>query len=464
MWGVYVSVVTKAGLSVTSMFRLLSNMMVTYACLARVVLAAETPSFSGAEGFGAVATGGRGGDVYYVTSLDNDGVGSLRDAIRQGDRTVLFKTSGTINLESKLDIKAANITIAGQTAPGAGICLRGKELNISGENIVVRFLRVRPGDERGEEHDAVTVWGANRVVIDHCSLSWSTDSLNDVVRDSSHVTVQWCILAEPLNESVHRKGAHGYGTGWGSGPKGGNSFHHNLLAHCNSRSPRLGSEQDALVDVRNNVIYNMGNGWAYGGEHARANVVANYYKPGPNTVRPHELFRISSPDTRMYLHDNVISGQLQVTQDNASGLVGDDGIDLAAALVAEPFDVPHVGVDSAENAYELVLTFAGATLPRRDPVDTRVLSEVRGGTGRIISSPREVGGWPALQSKEPPQDSDGDGMPDSWERSHDLDPQNAADGAAYTNEGYTNLEHYLNGLAARTIPLAVKHNPPPPQN
>jgi len=263
---------------------------------------------------------------------------------------------------------------------------------------------------------------------------------------------------------VHGKGAHGYGTGWGSGPDGGNSFHHNLLAHCNSRSPRLGSERHALVDVRNNVIYNMGSGWAYGGEQARVNYVANLYRPGPNTARPREIFRLSGSETRMYLRDNVVVGQPDVTADNLQGLAGDDGVDSAAALVAEPFDVPGINQDSAERAYERVLHFAGATLPRRDAADVRIVSDVRNGTGRIINSPRDVGGWPSLAAGEPPADADGDGLPNSWERQHGLNPQVAADGATIGDDGYSRLEHYLNELAAAAMPSAAERYPHPFSN
>jgi len=289
-------------------------------------------------------------------------------------------------------------------------------------------------------------------MIDHCSLSWSVDSLNDVVGRSSHVTVQWCILSEPLNDSVHKKGAHGYGTGWGSGRDGGNSFHHNLLAHCNSRSPRLGSERSALVDVRNNVIYDMGTGWAYGGEHSHANFVANFFKPGPSTLRPNKIFRVGHADTRMYLDRNVVFGQPQVTQENAVGLAADEGVDLAATLVAEPFETAPVHEDSAVNAYESVLALAGAIRPKRDAVDTRIIGEVRDGTGKVINSPRDVGGWPDLQSQAPPPDRDGDGMPDAWELKYNLDPQNAIDGTVPTIDGTTNLETYLNQLAAPSAP------------
>jgi pectate lyase len=413
------------------------------------------PAFPGAAGFGAEASGGRGGEVVYVTTLADDGPGSLRDAVRQGRRTILFQLSGTIELQSPLVVGVSDVTIAGQSAPGDGVCLRGKGLVIRGNNVIVRFLRLRPGDERGEEHDALTIWGARNVMVDHCSLSWSTDSINDVVRDSSLVTVQWCILSEPLNTSVHVKGAHGYGTGWGSGPEGGNSFHHNLLAHCNSRSPRLGSEHDALVDVRNNVIFNRGSGWAYGGEHARVNYVANYLKPGPNTQRPAELFRFSHQDTRMYLRGNVVEGASHVTADNTLGLSANDGLDPQAAIVSEPFPAPPLPQQSADAAYGFVLQHSGACLPRRDAVDTRIVDDVRHGTGQIINSQRDVGGWPELQSAPPAPDADGDGMPDAWERDRGLNPNDVADGRPIAEDGFSELEHYLNELAA---PVANEHN------
>jgi pectate lyase len=411
-------------------------------------------AFPGAEGAGRVATGGRGGEVYYVTNLDDRGPGSLRDAVSQDNRIILFQVSGTIELKSKLDISASNITVAGQTAPGDGICLRGHPLMIDGDNIIVRFLRIRPGDEAGREHDALTIWGADRVMLDHCSLSWSTDSVNDVVKDATNITVQWCIISEPLNTSVHSKGSHGYGTGWGSGPEGGSSFHHNLLAHCNSRSPRLGSEKPALLDVRSNVIYNMGDGWAYGGEHARVNYVGNYYRPGPSTTRPDKIFRVSNPGTRMFLRDNMIDGHPEVNQDNAVGLIIDNGIDREQLLVNEPFDLPYVATGSAEVSLEEVLQFAGAVMPNRDAVDRRIVDDVRNCTGKIINSQNDVGGWPELKSGEPRGDSDKDGLPDAWETSHGLDPQDAAD-AQFDSGVQTALESYLMELAAGAFPRPV---------
>jgi pectate lyase len=416
-------------------------------CCAGAAPATTLPAFPGAEGFGAVATGGRGGDVYYVTNLDDAGPGSLRDAVSHDNRTVLFKVSGTIHLEKRIDVKASHITIAGQTAPGDGICVRGRDVVISGDDVVVRFLRFRPGDEAQAEHDALTLWDARRAIIDHCSMSWSTDSVNDVVKGSGEVTVQWCMISEPLNRSAHSKGAHGYGTGWG-GQNGGASYHHNLIAHCNSRSPRLGSEADSVMDVRNNVVYNMGGGWAYGGERARFNYVNNYYVPGPNTQRQRELFRPSSGESRGYFAGNAVAGAPDVARDNALGVALDDGMDPADVLVAEPFPVAPVTTHPAEEAMRLVLDRAGAVLPARDAVDARIVADVRNRTGAIIDSQADVGGWPTLKSAEAPVDTDADGMPDAWERANQLDPNDPADGKVPGGDGYTNLEHYLNELAA----------------
>jgi pectate lyase len=411
-------------------------------------------AFPGGEGAGAVATGGRGGEVYYVTNLDDSGPGSFREAVSRDNRIVVFQVSGTINLKSRISISGSNITVAGQTAPGDGICLRGQQLVIDGNNIIVRFLRVRPGDEAGREHDALTIWGADRVMVDHCSLSWSTDSVNDVVRDSTNITVQWCIISEPLNTSVHSKGSHGYGTGWGSGPDGGNTFHHNLLAHCNSRSPRLGSEKSALLDVRCNVIYNMGTGWAYGGEHARVNYVGNYFRPGPSTARPDKIFRVSSPGTRMFLQDNKVDGHPEIDKDNVAGLIIDDGIDREKLLVDEPFDLPHVATGPAEVSLEEVLKYAGSVMPNRDAVDRRIVDDVKNRTGKIINSQNDVGGWPQLESSEARVDSDSDGLPDAWETARALDPQNPADAKQDSGVGSA-LDMYLNELAKGAFPAPV---------
>lgn len=419
--------------------------------IATPTLAAAPPAFPGAEGFGATATGGRGGEVYEVTNLDDSGPGSLRDGLSRGDRTIIFRVSGTINLQSRLDVKGPNVTIAGQTAPGDGICLRGRELMISDtRNVIVRFLRLRPGDEQRHEHDALSIRNSRDVIIDHCSMSWSTDSLNDVTHGSGAVTVQWCILAEPLNRSVHEKGAHGYGTGWGghAGAGRGSSYHHNLIAHCESRAPRIGYLKGTrgLVDVRNNVIYNTGGGGAYGAEDCDFNYIANYYRPGPSTVRKDRIFDFWADDSRGFIAGNVVEGFDAVTADNRAGLAFSGG-STPACLVDKPFDVAPVRTESAAEALASVLAGAGATRPRRDAVDLRILADVRNRTGRIINSQSDVGGWPELKSTAAPADSDRDGMPDAWEESRGLDPRDPADGARPAPDGYTHLEHYLNELA-----------------
>lgn len=424
-----------------------------FALLIPSAIAQTPPAFPGAEGFGAMASGGRGGEVYYVTTLNDDGPGSLRDAVSQPDRMVLFKVSGTINLTRRLVVNVPNITIAGQTAPGDGICLRGKELFIADtSNVIVRFLRCRPGDELKQEHDALTVWNAHNVIIDHCSMSWSTDSINDVVKGSGNVTVQWCILSEALDRSVHTKGAHGYATGW-DGRNGGGSYHHNLIAHCNSRTPRIEKAgPGVLVDIRNMVIYNPGEGGAYGGEEARFNFLANYFKPGPNTRHPKTIFRISSANSRGYFADNFVEGWPDGTRNNVWGIVFDEGVDRTSVLVDKPFEVAAVTTHSAQQAYELVLAYAGAVLPRRDAVDQRIISDVRNGTGKIIDSQADVGGWPELKSAPSPPDSDGDGMPDQWEQQRGLNPSDPTDGTKIAEGGYSNLELYLNELAAAAFP------------
>lgn len=420
---------------------------------AQTAIAAKgLPAFPGAEGGGAYAEGGRGGKVVYVTSLEDRGSGSLRDAINGDDRTVVFAVSGTITLESPLRVSHSNITIAGQTAPGGGICLRGKEMIISGDDCIVRFIRFRPGDIRSEEHDALTVWGAQDVIIDHCSMSWSTDSVLDVVKRSGNVTVQWSIISEPLRKASHSKGAHGYGTGW-DGSRGAGSYHHNLLAHCDSRSPRIEKHgQGTLVDIRNMIIYNVGRGYAYGGERARFNYVANFIKPGPSTAHPGSLFRINSDRTRAYFADNLIEGFRKESRNNTLAVGLDEGLDARRILVKRPFDVPPVRSHSAKEAYRLVLGYAGAVLPVRDAVDQRIVEDVLKGTGSIIDSQEEVGGWPELVSAEAPADTDGDGMPDDWERAQRLDPANPSDGKRRHRNGYTHLENYLNQLARPSWP------------
>lgn len=439
------------------------------ACLVSASALAATPAFPGAEGFGAGASGGRGKSVYIVTNLEDAGPGSLRGGLSEGDRTIVFGVSGTIFLKSRLSLDKPNITIAGQSAPGDGICLAGHELFITNtQNVIVRYLRIRPGDIAGKEMDALTIWNSQNVIIDHCSLSWSTDSLNDVVKGSGNVTVQWCLLAEPLNQSVHAKGKHGYATGWdgriitkpdGTTVGGGGSYHHNLIAHAASRAPRIGyfNQGRGLIDCRNNVIYNSGA--SYGGETDDFNYINNYYRPGPQSkeVRTEgEIFSIWADDSRMYQSGNVYEGvngpggTKSVFIDFKQGKNADGTVKAMptadVCLVKEPFDVPPVTTQSAEKAFPLVLLRAGATLPKRDAVDLRIAKDVKNRTGQFINSQNDVGGWPELKSSPAPKDSDSDGMPDEWERANGLNPEDSNDGAIIGDDGYSHLERYLNSL------------------
>jgi len=245
------------------------------------------PAFPGAEGFGAKATGGRGGEVYEVTNLNDSGPGSLRDAVSKGNRTVVFRVSGTIELKKRLVVTQPNLTIAGQTAPGDGICLRNFTFAVASRNVIVRYLRGRLGDVSRQEDDSMGVLhGASNVIFDHCSASWSIDETLSLSGNETDVTIQWCIIAEPLNNSLHSKGPHGYGSLARS--NGRVSLHHNLWAHCDGRNPRLGNNYGRppypTFDVRNNVIYDYGrtcSGLTQG--VLKVNYVGNYIRPGPSS-------------------------------------------------------------------------------------------------------------------------------------------------------------------------------------
>lgn len=428
-------------------------------------------AFPGAEGFGKYTRGGRGGVVIEVTNLNDSGEGSLRAAIQaSGPRTVVFRVSGTIELQSPLKIQYPYITIAGQTAPGDGICLKNYPLEIAANNVIVRYLRVRLGDLSGTESDAITARGVRNVILDHCSASWSVDETMSLYSCDS-ITVQWCIISESLYNSNHIKGAHGYGGIWG-GPNA--TFHHNLLAHHSSRNPRFAGY--GVTDFRNNVIYNWGFNSAYGGEDsAKVNVVANYYKPGPATLSS-VLYRIVGPSTRLpdpldisgygrwYVAQNIVDGYPTVNDDNLLGVQVAAGVAIRDQIVV-PTEFPAVSIQqqTALEAYHSVLENAGATKPKRDVIDQRIVDEVRYGVATysgitycndksldpsiprgIIDSQTDVGGWPTLATAEPPLDTDHDGMPDEWELRNGLNPNNPDDRNDVDENGYTALEKYLN--------------------
>lgn len=420
----------------------------------------RAPAFPTAEGFGKYTIGGRGGQVYEVTNLNDSGPGSFRAACEaEGPRTVVFRVSGTIPLESEINIKHPYITIAGQTAPGDGICIKNYQFKFEADHIIIRYMRFRPGAERGVEQDGFGGAG-DHIIVDHCSVSWGIDETLSINK-ASNLTVQWCLVSESLFNSIHKKGNHGYGGLWG-GP--GGSFHHNALVHHTSRNPRAsGNEQSGLLDYRNNVIYNWGFNSAYGGELWPRNWINNYYKPGPATresVR-RRLFLQKDPRGKMYAAGNVMEGFPEVSADNwGKGIdYAPDGEATEATLrVDTEFTVAPVKTDTAEEAYQRVLANVGASL-HRDAVDQRVIDEIRTGTAKygksfdgggngIIDSQNDVGGWPELHSEPAPEDTDHDGMPDAWENEHGRNPGDPGDGPEDADgDGYTNLEEYLNALA-----------------
>lgn len=409
---------------------------------------AQPLAFPGAEGFGKHAVGGRGGRTIIVTNLNDDGPGSLRDAVeQQGPRTVVFAVSGNIELRKPLRIDNDSITIAGQTAPGDGICLKDQPLIVNGSHVIVRYLRARLGDKFEHDNDAVSGgrYGQHDVILDHLSVSYSIDECLSIYK-TRNLTVQWCLVSHSLAHSRHTKGAHGFGGIWGGY---GATFHHNLLANHSSRNPRFSSvEGTKQVDMRNNVVYNWGFKSAYGGgRHGEINMVKNYYKPGPASLH-HRLLDVADDGTgRYYVSGNVMVGDEAVTTDNWTGVGGKNN--PLDCRVGEPYPFVPIDEQSPEEAYLLVLKNVGCSL-HRDAYDRSVLEQVEKGEAwygdkGIIDSPEQAGGWPLLKTGKAPQDSDRDGMPDKWERRHGLNPKDAADAVLYTlDKDYTNLEVFVN--------------------
>ena len=450
-------------------------------------------AFPGAEGGGMYVTGGRGGKVIHVTNLNDKGAGSLRAAIEEkGARTIVFDVAGIIELQSALKVQNGDVTIAGQTAPGDGICLKNYNFRIHASNVIVRFIRCRMGDEKKTEDDAMNLYtGDNNlqdVIIDHCSLSWSTDECGTFY-GMTNFSLQWCILSESLRNSVHGKGKHGYGGIWG----GTNAtYHHNLLAHHDSRNPRLDHDYVSTlkgpVSLVNNVIYNWGDNSTYGGESAndnneykKYNIVNNYYKPGPATAAGKVRFidpwtKACDNCTKKTGSTTIVPGHFYMdgnVMDGYDGLTGDNwtGTTAAAAVIANiksdakfsyAEKATSLSLQKATAAYTAVMGYAGASF-KRDQVDTRIARETKNGnytytgsngsTNGFIDTQADVGGWPAYAATDDEvakvKDTDGDGIPDAVEDAFGLDKASAADGAAKTldkNGRYTNLEMYLHYL------------------
>jgi hypothetical protein len=425
--------------------------------------ASQPLAFPGAEGAGAHALGGRGGRVLIVTTLADHGPGSLRDAVEtKGPRMVVFAVAGTIKLEKPLRIREPRITIAGQSAPGGGITVRDHPLEVSADDVVIRYVRSRLGDESKTESDAIWVLGGRRIILDHVSASWSVDETLSASANYTRpgegfydLTVQWSIIANSLTHSLHAKGEHGYGSLIRGGRGARISFHHNLWANHEARMPRPGNysgpdvdPEGAFFDFRSNVFYNWGGGRSgYNADKAslaRYNFVDNSYIAGPQSVKP-IAFDESNSLAKAYFAGNSMNGAVPA---DPWSLV--TGLQAPGYRLAAPVEMPAVARDPAASSYARVLATAGASRSR-DTVDAAVVAGVRDRTGHQIDSQRDMGGWPTLASGMAPVDSDRDGMPDAWERRHGLDPRRDDSMREMRGTGYTALEDYLNGLTVMRI-------------
>lgn len=417
--------------------------------------AANLAAFPGAVGFGSTTVGGRGGVVIEVTNLNNTGPGSFREACAaSGPRIVVFRTGGTINASSIIKIQNPYITIAGQSAPGDGISLRGAGLTIMTHDVIVRGLRIRIGDAATgptpSNRDGIQI--ENRynppynILIDHCSVNWAVDeSMTFWYAGLRDVTVSNTIIGEALYNSIHPDGPHAMGALCGNQGIENIAFIGNLFIHNNGRNPRLGSTSAAVI---NNVMYNIGNLMVdiFGSVEAQSiSVAGNLFLKGVNTGSTSMPIRLRSDlksGTKIYIADNDASdyttGTYYVNQASFNPVVSVRQT-WPAGFVAKP----------KEEVLEMVLNNVGASPMKRDPVDARLVADLRNRTGRRIDSQNDVGGWPNLAPGTPPADTDRDGMPDSWESDRGLNPNNSADGNGDRDgDGYTNVEEYLNGLFA----------------
>ena len=438
-------------------------------------------AFPGAEGGGKYTKGARNASkpsVYHVTNLEDSGTGSLRDAVSKEGRIIVFDVSGIINLNSRLDIKKNNLTILGQTAPGDGITVSGYDMLLANnaDNIIIRHLRVRPTDSQGGEPDGLGGRWLSNIIIDHCSVSWGVDemltiysgSLEDgkegdnkpAKKQSENISVQNCISAESLRMSNHFKGAHGYG-----GIIGGTNatYHHNLFAHHDSRNPRLDRNLKS-TDMVNNVLYNWGNNSCYGGEPysynawvrysapeyaSNVNIRNNYYKFGPSTKQSirYKIFEATNSGkvsyngqtakSNFYINGNYVFGSSEATQNNTASenYVMNQKL---TNLIDTPIDMGEYAItqQSAEEACEYVLNNVGATLPKRDSIDARVVNDVKNGTGRIINGINEVGGFSGITSEKRTFS-----IPSDWKTANGMGSKKETDIAP---SGYTWIEEYVN--------------------
>lgn len=465
-------------------------------------------AFPTARGFGKYVTGGRGGKVVEVTTLADKGEGSLRWALTEAGRenaTIVFRVSGIITImpdpkrknERSIRAKLKNVTIAGQTAPGDGILIRGGKLNLGGsENVIIRNIRARLGKAEDGSFiggGSIGIENGSRIIIDHCCFGWSGEE-NMTMYDNHFTTVQWCIVHEGLYNAGHHKGARGYGCQWGGSPS---TYHHNLLAHNDSRSPRLNGatnpsqDRKVFMEYMNNVDYNWGRQYScYGGENEagresqhECNFVGNYYKPGPAT--PKDCYFIDlwnarkgkklNPDTPAlwYISGNKMEGNAAATADNWLAVSNKtiytvEQMKRTAPITptafypeANAYDYSRycTPTETADEAYRHVIERVGTV--RRDAVERRIVDEAATGfaiyqgasAGKrgIIDKPEDAEGWPVYAKATAPADSDHDGMPDEWERQHGFDPATPDGHKVVGKVGYTALEVYLNSLMGEHI-------------
>ncbi len=438
---------------------------------------AQIPAFPGAEGGGMFSFGGRGGRVLVVTSLEDDGPGTLREALETGGpRIIVFNVAGIIRLKSRILVRAPYVTLAGNTAPGDGVCVAGDTLELATHDVVIRHMRFRRGESWvGDRNDSIGGNPVGNIMIDHVSATWGLDENMSMYRHmyqppeggkelklpTVNITIQHSIFAEALDTYNHA---------FGSTVGGLNStFHHNLWANNTGRNPSVGMYGD--FTFVNNVIFNWRHRSVDGGDHRSLfNLINNTFKPGPTTPKESPVgHRILKPEARRakprvdeygkaFVSGNVMLGNERVTRDNWDGGVQIESLAPAEVILPQirsekPFDHAWLRIQSADASYQTVLSNAGATLPRRDPVDTRIVEGVRTGMPSykegIITDIAQVGGYPDYNGT-PHIDSDRDGLPDDWETAHGLNPRDASDAVADLNgDGYANIEDYINGLDPR---------------
>lgn len=457
---------------------------------------ADIPAFPGAEGGGAFTQGGRGGKIFVVTSLEDSGKGTFREACEAvGARIIVFNVSGIIQLKKRISMRAPYVTIAGQTAPGDGICIAGETLEIDTHDVIIRHMRFRRGaTDVARRDDALGGNPIGNIIIDHCSVSWGLDENISLYRHQFRANEKSTLDKLPacnitIQNTISSEGLDTYNHAFGSTIGGLNStFMRNLWADNISRNASIGMYGD--FNFVNNVIFNWWNRSLDGGDYrSMFNIVNNYFKPGPITPTDKPIrYRILKPESgymkpktygRAYVSGNYIDGAPEVTADNWNGGVqledlSDEETKGFLELIKQnkPFTMPHITIMKAEEAYEFVLNNVGATLPKRDAVDERIIKQVR--TGKIevkdglenaigaayikrrlpadsykkgiITHPDQVGGYPEYKGKAY-KDADNDGIPDNWEKKNGLNPNDASDANKDSNgDGYTNIEKYFNGI------------------